>query len=267
MAQFNMIVSGILLRKTPDTIFNVRAKKKPMRKFNIEEVPDKESLLKVLSGTSIDVPGRSKGRQTEHTEKWSVCYLLSTLASKNILIFPLSLEHIDKPDFILKMNGNLSGIEVTESIPPDYAKCCAMAERENPEAVIDMSLFKWDSTPKTTEQLRNIINSLKLTGEPWSGQSVELEWAHYINDAISVKLQKLNNTGYSEVPEYWVSIYDNLPLPNVHAGNATEILLETFSAQWKGDRSFSKIFIERGPIIIEIEDNIATNHVIVDLWS
>lgn len=208
-----------------------------MNKFDIEQVPDKETLLKVLSDTSVEVPGRTGGRRTEHTEKWSVCFLISTLSTKGALSFPLSLEHTDKPDFILDMNGNRTGIEMTESILPDYAKCCAMAERERPEAVIDMSLFKWGSSPKSTEQLRDIINSTELTGDGWSGHSAEVEWAHHINDAITIKLHKLNNTGYLELQGYWLSIYDNLPLPNVHAGKATEILLSRFSAQWNGARS------------------------------
>ena len=215
-----------------------------MNKFDIEQVPDKANLLKVLSDTSIEVPARTGGRRTEHTEKWSVCFLMSTLSAKGKLYFPLSLEHINKPDFILDMNGNRTGIEMTESIPPDYAKCCAMAEREKPEAVIDMSLFKWGSSPKSTAQLRDIINRAKLTGDGGSGRSPEVEWAHFINDAITVKLHKLNNTGYLELPEYWLSIYDNLPLPNVHAGNATSILLSRFSAQWNGVRSFSRVYIE-----------------------
>jgi hypothetical protein len=238
-----------------------------MDKLNIENVLNNESLLKVLSETSVEVPLRSEGRRTEHTEKWSLCYLLATLSSKGILAFPLSLEHVDKPDFILKTDGNLTGIEVTESIPSDYAKCCALAERENPDAVIDMSLFKWDSPSKTTKELRDIINSAELMGDGWSGHSAEVEWAHYMNDAIFVKLKKLNNTGYSEFPEYWLSIYDNLPLPNVHAKKAIEFLLSNFSAQWKGERLFSKIFIERGPIIIEIENNKAINHEIIDIWD
>lgn len=183
-----------------------------------------------------------------------------------MLDFPLSLEHIDKPDFLLKTGGKLTGIEATESIPPDYAKCCALAERENPDAIIDMSLFKWGSPSKSTEELRDIMNSPRLMGDGWDGDSAEVEWARYMNDVVSVKLEKLNN-GYSEFPEYWLSIYDNLPLPHVHATKATEFLLSNFSSQWKGERLFSKIFIERGPIIIEIENNKATNHVICDIWN
>ncbi len=238
-----------------------------MDKFNLENVLDHESLLKVLSDTSIEMPGRSEGRRTEHTEKWAICYLLATLSSKGILLFPLSLEHVDKPDFILKTDGDLTGIEVTESIPSDYARCCALAELKNPNAVIDMSLFKWNSPSKNTKELLDIINGSELVGNGWAGHSAEVEWAHFMNDAISVKLKKLNNTGYSKLPEYWLLIYDNLPLPNVHTRKATEVLLSKFSADWKGERLFSKILIERGPVIIEIENNNVINHEIVDIWN
>jgi hypothetical protein len=226
----------------------------------------KDGLLAVLQGVSIDVPGRTEGRKTEHTENWAICHLLSTLGHIDALDYPLSVQHKDKPDFILEMNKNQIGIEITESIPSDYAKCCAMAERENPKAVIDMSLFKWGSPQKTTEVLRAIIKSSKLTGDGWAGHCAEVEWAQHINDAVSTKLGKLNNSGYEEFPEYWLYIYDNLPLPNVHATRATEILLSEYSDTWKNGKEFSRIFIERGPIIIDISNSAATNHVLVDLW-
>ena len=223
--------------------------------------------MAVLEGTSVDVPGRTQGRKTEHTEKWSICRLLSTLATNDTLFFPLSLQHTDKPDFILKMNKNEYGIEITESIPKDYARCRAMAEREKPEAVIDISLFKRGSPPKSTEELRRIINSSELTGDGWSGNSAEIEWAHHIHDAISTKIEKLNNSGYKELPEYWLSIYDNLPLPKVNATKATETLISEISEKWKGYYwVFTRIFIESGPIIIDIDisNNTATYHKIVD---
>ncbi len=227
---------------------------------------DTGSLIAALKSTSIDVPRRTDGRNTEHTEKWSICRLLATLSHNNRLTFPLTVQHVDKPGFILEMNKNKYGIEVTESILPDYAKCCAMAERENPEAVIDMSLFKWGNPRKTTEELREIINCSELTGDGWSGNSPEIEWAHYINDAISTKLYKLNNAGYVELPENWIYIYDNLPLPNIHATRATNVLLSEFSDNWKGDRVLTHIFIERCPIIIDIFDGKACNYEISDLW-
>ena len=237
-----------------------------MHKLNIIKVSDKGGLVAALESVSVDVPGRTEGRTTEHTEKSVICHLLSTLAHADVLDYPLSLLHIDKPDFILEMNKIQCGIEITESIPPDYAKCCAMAERENPGAVIDMSLFKWGSPDKTTEELRSILNSSTLTGDGWSGHSVEEEWAQHINDAISTKLGKLNNSGYKEFPEYWLCIYDNLPLPNVHVTRATNILLSEYSTTWEGSRKFARIFIERGPIIVAISNGMAINYKIVDLW-
>jgi len=238
-----------------------------MCRFNIKKVPDNKNLLATLKSTLMDVPGRTEGRKTEHVEKWSICHLLATLVPINTLLFPLSLQHIDKPDFILEMDKNQYGIEITESIPPDYAKCCAMAEKINPDTVIDMSLFKWDSPPKSTKELKEIINCSKLTGPGWSGESAEGDWAKYIHGAISTKLDKLNNSGYKELPEYWLSIYDNLPLPSIKATRATGTLISEFSKEWKGDRVFTHVFIEMGQTMIDISGNKATNHNILDLWS
>jgi len=176
-----------------------------MEKLNFDNVLNNEQPLKILSEISVEVPGRSQGRRTEHTERWSMSYLLATLSAINTLTFPLSLTHVDKPDFILNLNESLTGIEVTESIPSDYAKCCAIAEHEKPDAAIDISLFKRDSPSKTTQELKNIIHSSELTGDGWSGQSAENDWALFINDAISIKLHKLNNAGYLEFTEKGVS--------------------------------------------------------------
>lgn len=238
-----------------------------MLKFNIISAIDKKQLQTILSEAFVKMPGRSEGRQTHHTEKWSICYLLSTLSEENLLSFPLSLKHTDKPDFTLSMSNKAIGVEVTESIPTDYAKCCFMAEKINPNAEIDMSLFKWGQKPKTTDELRQIINQTKLTGDGWEGDRPEIEWAHFINDATLAKLKKLKRAGYADLSEYWLSIYDNLPLPYVHAQQATEILISNFSKNWIGEKTFSQIYIERGPIIIEInQDRIVKNFKTVDLW-
>jgi len=235
--------------------------------FNIKKATDRKNLLNVLKSTSIDVPTRAGGRKTKHVERYPICHLLATLADINFLDFPLSLQHVDKPDFILEMNKSPFGIEVTEAIPPDYAKCCAMAENISPEPVIDLSLFKWGSPPKTKSELKKIINNSKLTGPGWTGDSPEIEWANYINGVILTKLDKLNNTGYKEVPEYWLSIYDNLPLNGANATKATNILISKFFKNWRGSRTFKHIFIETGPIIIDISGNIPTEYDLLNLWS
>jgi hypothetical protein len=93
-----------------------------MYRLNINKVLNKDGLLAVIEGVSIDVPGRTEGRKTEHTEKWAICHLLSTLAHIDALDYPLSVQHKDKPDFVLEMNTNQYGIEITESIPPDLCQ-------------------------------------------------------------------------------------------------------------------------------------------------
>jgi hypothetical protein len=71
--------------------------------FNLETITDKDSLLQLLAETSIDVPAKTEGRRTEHTEKWTICRLLSTLAGLNKLEYPVNLIHRYRPDYrILK---------------------------------------------------------------------------------------------------------------------------------------------------------------------
>ena len=234
--------------------------------LNIESAFDKESLLSKLQGTSIYVPGRTDGRKTEHTEKWTLASLLATLAEENFCTYPLKLRHTDSPDFILSMNSQDIGIEVTEAVPPDYAKCCAIRDREYPGAQIDMSLFKWGSQPKKTEELRGILEREKLTGAGWEGYSVEDEWACFMDDAINTKLKKLNSGNYAQLEEYWISIYDNLPLPNVFAKRATTALYNKLKRSTGNVKTFSHVFIERGPIIIAITSGGVNHYVRNDLW-
>jgi hypothetical protein len=238
-----------------------------MSKFNIPLASNKKELQRILSKTPVQVPGRSEGRNTSHTEKWSICHLLSTLSEEMLLSYPLALMHKDKPDFELAMNSKRIGVEITESIPEDYAKCCFIAEKINPNAQIDLSFFKWGQPHKTTAELKKIANQTELTGDGWEGDRPEVEWANFINKTVTVKLKKLRNAGYENLSECWLSIYDNLPLPNVHAQQATEILISNFPKYWVGEKTFSHIYIERGPIIIQIDqDRIATNFGTVDLW-
>ena len=65
---------------------------------------------------------------------------------------------------MLHMGRDNIGIEVTEAIPQDYATASALSEKENPSAIIDMSLFKWGSQPRGLDELRMIISQEKMTG-------------------------------------------------------------------------------------------------------
>lgn len=58
--------------------------------------------------------------------------LLATFAHLDTLEIQVRVTHRDKPDFALRSEDRMIGIEVTEGVSTDYARCCVLAEREFP---------------------------------------------------------------------------------------------------------------------------------------
>jgi hypothetical protein len=219
-----------------------------------------------LAATDISVALRTKGRTTAETERWTICRLLATLNQQRRLCFPLKLMHGDRPDFELVQDRSSAGIEITESISQDYAACLALAERTRPGAIIDMSLFRPDSPKKTLQELKDIVAASSLTGTGWAGSSAENDWATFIEQDISSKQMKLAKPGFSYFQTNWLAIYDNLPLPNVNLARAVALLVPKIAPLWSRNPSFQAIFIERGPVIVELTPSNTVHHVLVDLW-
>ena len=62
---------------------------------------NKSELLKALVEIDISVPRRSAGRTKDHTEKYAIAHLLSALAGKDRISYPLILTQRERPDFLL----------------------------------------------------------------------------------------------------------------------------------------------------------------------
>jgi len=232
--------------------------------FNLEAVASSADLRALLAGLDISVAGRTQGRMTEDTERWTISRLLATLNQQGRLHFPLKITHGDKPDFDLVQGNSSTGIEITEAISQCYSACLALADRIKPDAVIDMSRFRPDSPRKTTQQLREIIAASSLTGPGWAGNSAEEDWATFIAGDICGKHAKL--VGYRQFPVNWLAIYDNLPLSNVNLANAIANLAPKIAPLWSQKPCFDAVFIEHGPFIVELTRSKCARHILVDLW-
>jgi hypothetical protein len=147
----------------------------------MEDITANNSAELILALTSIDisVPPRNEGRTSEHCERWSICRWLSTINALKEIDFPLRVTKREKPDFQVCAGARVWGVEVTEAVPTDFARASALAARETPDALIDISLFKYGET-KTLEEIKNILNQKKLTGEGWAGDSAERELANTV---------------------------------------------------------------------------------------
>lgn len=236
-------------------------------KLIVNFASDKQHLIKLLGEINIDVLPRTKGRTNEQREMWSICRLLASLSYTELPSYPLSLKKSEGPDFILTLDQKNVGVEITESIPPTYAECLALRDKEKSDALIDVSHFRIGSPRRSKEELRKLIHCTVMSGSGWEGDSAECEWAMWIHDAIKRKLAKLRK--YQKFPSHWLLIYDNLPLPaGLNDDKTIGYLTELLSA-CPDVSKFSRIFVEKSSIIMEIETgNIETRlHDIIDLWQ
>ena len=219
-------------------------------KLNIPHTKSATDLDKLLNQISTSVPPRTDGRTTEHTEVWVMHRYLEVLAHNNLLNFPFSVEHSDKPDFILKESFSTVGIEVTEAVSKQFAAYCALAEREYPKSSIDLGLFRWGKKDLTIPEMRALLAKNKSVSS--GGDNPEHEWALYLNGIIRKKLRKFAHPEFVKYDINYLLIYDNLPLSNVHVKKAAEYLIPEITDIWDLTPTFDAVIIERGPVIVKI---------------
>lgn len=226
----------------------------------------KEGLLSILERMNIRVPPRSKGRQTVHCERWSICRLLATLAEHNGLDFPVQLTKRERPDFLLKSGGRYIGVEVTEAVNPEYARATTLPEANADGVIVDPSLFKWGTPPRKLNELRSIVSQSRLSGPGWEGSSVETEYADAIFDVIMSKTKKLRSKNFDRFTENWLTIYCNLVLPALDLKEANLFFVEKALNYWSID-SFSRVFVEKGQTIISYSHECTEVIDLTDIWS
>ena len=130
-------------------------------------------------------------------------------------------------------------------------------------SIIDMSLFRWGAEPKSNSELREIIRAKGLEGDGWAGESAEIEWSLYIESIVAVKSKKLSS--YIRHDKQWLAVYDNLPLPNVHLARAAQ-KLQPLLNPWIERVRFDALFVEHGPVVLEMTAHSISFHQLNDLW-
>jgi hypothetical protein len=223
-------------------------------------------LLALLERIDISVPARIEGRTTDHTETWTICHLLSSLANARALAFPVSLQHRDRPDFCLSESVGTTGIEVTEAISEQYAAYSALAEREFPDVFLEPAHFRWNAKHLSLDEMRELLRQDQLTAEPWVGDRPEQEWALFMQSVIEAKLAKMKKPGFALFPRNVLAIYDNLPLPNVYLAKALTFLTPLLASEWSRNPSFDTIYIEHGPVLAEIASTGTRTIGLHDIW-
>lgn len=233
---------------------------------NIPTVATKNGLISILGNFDIAVPLRTEGRKTSHVERWTICRLLSTLAENELLCYPVTLKHRDRPDFLLQHHQTKIGIELTEAISEQYAAYSALAEREFPDSFLEPGHFRWGKPKRTIEEMRELLRQEQLTSPPWVGDHAEREWALYFQSVVETKRLKLAKPGFETFCENWLVIYDNLPMPHIHWEKAIGFLLPELGTMWASTPSFDAIYIEHGVHFVKLAPNEITYMALHDLW-
>jgi hypothetical protein len=244
--------------------------KKTMRLFQAE---NSAHLIKQISKVDSKVPKRTQGRKTKHTEIWTILRFISTYANMKLFCYPLEIIHRDKPDFLLNTSSSKIGIEITESIPEDYAYTFALAEKYFPQATVEPSMFLRGTPKRSKKEILEILEKSqnRSTGLGIYGDKIEMDWADWIIDDIVSKTKKLNESKFEKFDSNILLIYDNLP----HAANNINVqinYLEPKTNNYFDNKTyeqyiFDQIFIICGQSIIEINKERQLIKPINDIWK
>lgn len=185
-------------------------------------------LSRALANLDITVPPRSEGRTKEHTERYALAYLLSSLPPDR-LPFPLSVTHADRPDFILSGLHYSIGVEHTEAVPQNEAHAQVIRESGVGPRVRFMRRAEPGEPVKGGRRLRQEVAANEM-GSVWMGDSPEREWADVMLRYAVEKTPKATASGFKRCDLNWLLVYDNWPVPAVDHAIASTYLSDRIAS-------------------------------------
>lgn len=225
----------------------------------------KEELLQVLQQLKIRV-GSVVGRTSQHRERYVMARFLATMASLNLLRYPLKLVHGDKPDFLLQIESEQFGIECVEAVAMESYAIRAIRERKYPEAWESIPTFRAGENVLTAAE-RDQFASGERREAPLQGNMPELLWADAIEHFIKDKTTKLRAGKYAGSPKTWLLIQDEYSAAIDHdaeLGEAMAICLPRIKPFF--DRPcFDSIFILNRGQMLSIERDTFRREPLCDL--
>ncbi len=213
----------------------------------LELAPDRRKRKRQLGRVTTDVPLRSKGRTTDHTEIYSIVWMLRTDCPKQA--YPIKVIHSDRPDIQLQCANLTIGIEITEAVSTNSASMDSLRENEpqlwqTPEQEISIFYPRRASPGEnilTAKERRQLIRD-NHPGEPWCGDGAE-SWAEAMAYFVSQKMDKA--VGYTRFDQNWLLIYDNWDEPGRRVGLA-DIALDRILQTRGAFKTFDRIMIQDG---------------------
>jgi hypothetical protein len=235
--------------------------------LDIANVSNCTDLIAKLRQTDISVPEHAGGRTRKHIEAWIIARLLATLASSDLLDFPLSVVIArEKPDILLQIGTLRIGVEITRVIDKQFAAYCVYRERKRPRGIIDPGHFRPGKPPLTRDELRRLPQD-RLTSEGWGDDGAEHDWASLVQKAVNTKLDKLARTDFEKFDQNWLTIYFDMPLRSVDLTRAITFLQAGMNGCWSRKPGFDVLFVEHQNNIARITANGSSHLPLNDLWK
>lgn len=229
------------------------------------DAKNRNKLLAALIDTDITVPPRSQGRMGEHTERYAIAHLLSTLAKEDMLEYPLSLRKRERPDFVLSMPKETAGIEQTEAVAHNVAHSDFLREKGHGDDVHFVRRSEPGERKLSAKELLAEIYKNEAGGL-WFGDSIERDWNRVMSFFSQRKCESAAKQGYELFPTNALLIYDNWRLPALQVKEASAMFLE--ACQVEGYfKTFQVIYVHTGRQLCRLVDSGVNIYGINDLWG
>ncbi|MFO1369455.1 MAG: hypothetical protein U1F46_10710 [Marinagarivorans sp.] len=178
----------------------------------------KQELLLLLDSLCPEVPPRTMGRTSNHTEMYAIVGLLKYLCERNEFKYPICLSKGQRPDFKVEHPDISIGIEHTEAVCPNAAQLDSLRVR----GLIPDIYFARKSIPgEKKKSAKKLIEEIKNNhlNPPWMGSEPEENWAA----AMAYHIHK-KDKHYQDITwptnEKWLLIYDNWRAPALDVAQA-----------------------------------------------
>lgn len=210
-----------------------------------------------LTALDIGVPEKLRDRKNEHVELYCAAHLLATLPESRFA-FPLSLYHLDRPDFRLDLGGDVVGIEHTEAVPENVAHAQSMRDDGAGSDTFFEPYAEPGEAKRSAKKLLEEIDADEA-GDGWVGDGSQM-WVDVILQVVRKKLSKAS--GFTRYQSNWLLIYDNWPNPGVRVEKAAPHLAPLLRSAGAFN-TFDRIFVIRGDRLVEYTENSTEVHDIV----
>lgn len=183
---------------TKNTIYGINSKK------DLDEI---FTYLKRFKFSEDDI-------KDEH-EILSILLFVASLSKSSLLNLPVNIDWKESPDFRFKFTNDLKtiGIEHVRATLPEYKMADREFQKRPKGCFLEPSFYSPFKKVPRKEAYIGIRNpDEELKGDGWEGDSLEIEWAYTIINALISKTNLLNKLHFETFEENHLLIEDDSPV-------------------------------------------------------